>query len=263
MAASNETRSSMSEDEEENIDYEKYLPHAARPFVRHYHEDFWVTTQFHPSLIRLLMSAGFLPIATQQDDRYYVLPKLHKERCVVHLNALHVSKTARKQSRKWKLTVNHAFQDVVSGCHAQHGEAWLYPPMVTLLHALKTRTSRDPLVKVVSIELYNEDGVLGAGELGYTVGGMYTSLTGFSAVDGAGTIQLLALGGLLQQQGFSLWDFGMDMPYKKRLGAIVMDRTTFLEHVRQLGSIPRTLDIYEPQNARTLIDGLSLSPNKV
>lgn len=77
-----------------------------------------------------------------------------------------------------------------------------------------------------------------AGELGYTVGTMYTSLTGFSSADGAGTVQLAATGRVLQAAGFDAWDLGMDMAYKRRMGAARVARRPFVGLVRQCRARP-------------------------
>jgi len=65
-------------------------------------------------------------------------------------------------------------------------------------------------MKVHSIELYNEADVLVAGEIGYSFGTTYTSLTGFydKSVPNAGKLQLVLLCKWLQQKGYSFWNFG-------------------------------------------------------
>ena len=46
-------------------------------------------------------------------------------------------------------------------------------------------------VRLYSVEVYDaSSGVLAGGELGYSVGGVYSSLTGFSEMDAAGSVQL-------------------------------------------------------------------------
>ncbi len=92
----------------------KYLSHL----VRHYHDDFYISRSFETQLIVQLMAEGFLPIAT----RGYLLPKLHIERCVLQLNPqsrLHISRSTRKKSKSFLLSVNKCFDGVVAGCHRQ------------------------------------------------------------------------------------------------------------------------------------------------
>ena len=107
-----------SNDPEQEATPESLLPRYLRPLVRHYHDDFYVSRSFDPRLIVQLMAEGFLPIATSG----YLLPKLHVERCVLKLSPeseLHVSKSVRKKSKRFLLSVNECFDRVVAGCHKQ------------------------------------------------------------------------------------------------------------------------------------------------
>jgi len=90
-------------------------------------------------------------------------------------------------------------------------------------------------VRLYSIEVWNvKTGELAAGELGYSVGSVYTSLTGFTAEDGAGSVQLATLGRFLSRGSFDMWDLGMALDYKSRLGAKDMDRVQFVETIHKL-----------------------------
>jgi leucyl/phenylalanyl-tRNA--protein transferase len=79
-----------------------------------------------------------------------------------------------------------------------------------------------------SVELYDGDELV-AGEIGYTCGAAYTSMSGFHLRSGSGSVQLAALGVLLQRAGFAFWDLGMPMEYKQALGARVVPRETFFD----------------------------------
>jgi Leu/Phe-tRNA-protein transferase len=235
-----------------------YIPDYLRQFVKPSHGDFCFSPIFHPVLIGQLMIEGFLPIAGPD----YLLPKLHEQRCVIdlsnHGSGLHISKSVKKKAGRFQLTINKAFDDVVAGCRTQHGATcWLYPPLVSAFKIIheqsKVDTSSSFRTNVISddndddetdstprlchlrfysIEVWNkETGQLAGGELGYSVGSIYTSLTGFSAEDSAGSVQLAALGSLLHHQNFILWDLGMEMDYKKKLGSTLMCRDDFVDKV--------------------------------
>ncbi|KEP64794.1 UNVERIFIED_CONTAM: hypothetical protein HHA_202590 [Hammondia hammondi] len=77
-----------------------------------------------------------------------------------------------------------------------------------------------------------------AGEIGVRIGGVYTSLTGFSFVNEAGNVQLAALGVLLKLTGIRLWDVGMELAYKKSLGSQTLPRPEFLRLFRVARAIP-------------------------
>ena len=113
-------------------------------------------------------------------------------------------------------------------------------------------------VKLYSVEVWNADtGALAGGELGYSAGGIYSSLTGFSEEDAAGSVQLLALGQLLTKCGFEHWDLGMDLDYKRRLGAELIPRSEFLAHVHRSRIENKGVELQcggEKVNAKELVD---------
>jgi hypothetical protein len=89
-------------------------------------------------------------------------------------------------------------------------------------------------VRLYSIEVWNvETNQLVGGELGYSVGAIYSSLTGYSDQESAGSVQLTALGCLLIHCGFEYWDLGMELEYKRRLGAQLMPRDEFVATVKR------------------------------
>eukprot|EP00617_Octactis_speculum_P027099 CAMPEP_0185751192 /NCGR_PEP_ID=MMETSP1174-20130828/9952_1 /TAXON_ID=35687 /ORGANISM="Dictyocha speculum, Strain CCMP1381" /LENGTH=327 /DNA_ID=CAMNT_0028428055 /DNA_START=59 /DNA_END=1043 /DNA_ORIENTATION=+ len=81
--------------------------------------------------------------------------------------------------------------------------------------------------------------VMVAGEIGYSIGRIYTSLSGFSsrAYSGVGTDQLVILGRWLQHKGYAFWSLGHcyspEMDYKRQLGHRIYPLSAFRGKVCQ------------------------------
>jgi len=180
--------------------------------------------------------------------------KCHVKRCYVRLSQdLHVENSARKRASKFQLTVDSVFDQVVNMIVDQHGQNWLCNLIQKSFKEIYQNPSKFKS-KIHSIEIWQDDKLV-AGELGYCCGPIYTSLTGAFIQDGAGTVQLITLGRLLEQTGFQIWDFGMSLPYKVNLGGKIVERKEWLDLYASLRDIPTPeLKIDEKVSARFIVD---------
>ncbi len=178
--------------------------------------------------------AGFMPMSARlpQDGfaGVYLAAKLHNGRCLALPSALRPTKSARRDSRRYSLGINNDFAATLAGCVAAHGDDWLSAELCGVFSSL-ARERQARRMKMISAELY-ADGQLVAGEIGYLIGSAYASLSGYTLRSGAGTVQLYALAALLAREGLRLWDLGMPLEYKLRLGARVEPRARFLALIK-------------------------------
>jgi len=202
-------------------------------------EFFW-SLDWDPEFMCRLIREGFLCIACSMGKEpftgktlYVILPKLHVNRMVlVPLENLHIPKNVKKRCKAYRISVNQAFYLVMAGCVKQHGENWLYKPMRDCLADMFKQPRHG--VTCMSVELWNSEGKLVAGELGTTVGCCYTSLTGYFTESSTGSIQLALLGALLLTKGYKMWDIGQNLDYKKGTGAVPMPRLNFLSELHKI-----------------------------
>jgi Leu/Phe-tRNA-protein transferase len=88
-----------------------------------------------------------------------------------------------------------------------------------------------PYPRPVSFALYR-GGELKAGEIGVVMGRVYTSYTGYSEENNAGTVQIILMAQWLERTGFAFLDFGMPLDYKTALGAKDISPQYFVELFR-------------------------------
>lgn len=212
--------------------------------VEHYEEEFLFSPfskDASPAFVAALIWHGFLPMA--HSSRSYMLPKIHRERCVIKPAEVHVGRQARKRAKQYRLTVDKAWGEVVTAVQRhtftrRPGDNWLCQELVDAYEGVKALPEEQRRgVSFHSIELWHiETGTLAAGEIGYSVGGVYTSATGFclkEGFSGAGTVQLAVLGRWLAKCGFELWDLGMVMDYKRELGVTVVPRKEWIRRLHE------------------------------
>lgn len=195
-----------------------------------------------PSLIVKAVWHGFLPM--YETSQGLVLLKLHQSRCLLTPKAIHIGRKVKRRADNFRLSVNEAFSEVVKNVQEHtwteaKGDCWLadeFAEMYTLVNKLPASARRG--ISFLSVELWHrESGRLVAGEIGYTVGKIYSSCTGFALKEefsGAGTFQLAALGRLLVKCGFECWDLGMELKYKKELGGEMHPRASWIATVQRL-----------------------------
>lgn len=221
-----------------------------------YWSDCWTDT-FYVDLAR----AGFITIADR--DHSVLIVEMHKNYSVLDWSDLHVSRHVGKMVRTGRLgdgeiylTVDKNVEAVIKGIVKAYGDTcWLIKPYEEMLKSLEALTGNEFSFVSIQVRCGKQNALLG-GELGYTIGATYTSLSGFldrgnPISNNMGTVQLVAFGRLLEQCGYRFWNLGQpQMQYKTNLGAKTTPRLTFLQRFLPAGG--RSPSVPLVQNAGIL-----------
>jgi len=249
------------------IENDDRLPEVARQVSLRYKREFTAARTFNMVFIRRLTYHGFLPMSILTHLGPILTPKLHVERCVLSFDDLHISRKVKKKCKLFEMTTDQCFRRVIEECNRQHGSiSWLCQPLVESFAAIFEASQQEAVrgmgrsggdrqetaCRMHSIELW-EDSELVAGEVGYSVGRCYTSLSGFSRVDSSGVVQMVAAAKFLQRAGFKFWDLGMALEYKLALGAKEWPRQVFLEELAAVRDDVTESFYLARTNARDLI----------
>jgi len=216
-----------------------------------YEQDFCVAVDFNPEFIAKLMEAGFLVMSmnlseNNEEPEYILLPRLHLVRSALFFENLHIKKSIKRFLNKFELRADVGFEHILDRCVEKHKSDWLTPPLVECIKKIRAKSdaSNDNSEKndkglltpsenarPASFALYRE-GELVAGEFGVVCGKVYTSYSGFYDEANAGTVQIILATRHLQEQGFSFFDLGMPLDYKKDLGAVDISAEEFVRLFR-------------------------------
>ncbi len=153
-------------------------------------------------------------------------------RCVFHTHALKPNRSLRRRLAQvsWRITVDHAFRDVVEACAAprpSQSGTWIVPAMIDAY------THLYDLGHAHSVEVWEDDRLVG-GIYGIAVGRLFCGESMFSAESGGSRVALMALAKLLQRWDFPLIDAQVTNAHLLQLGAVEYPRGQFLRMVAQI-----------------------------
>jgi hypothetical protein len=205
-------------------------------------QDLYWSDSFDPGFYKDLARAGFISICVRDGDGHYLIPEIQTAYAVLRWPDIHVSSQVRRLVRRGALEHQDVVlrvtcdpEPVLAGIAACHGEScWLHKPYREMLSDLADQTDQGFCLLGVELRNRSRDVLIG-GEVGYAIGGVWTSLSGFlfrdhPAWNHFGTVQLLGLASLLESSGHEFWNLGHPfMPYKTELGARILPRKEFLE----------------------------------
>lgn len=183
---------------------------------------------------------GFISVSMlHQNTIPILLPEIQFSYAVLNWKNIHISKKIKKMINTEKLkscylkitdNPNNCYNGI---CNKFKDKNWLSERYLDLLQEVNSY-QQDTNFKLLCTELWYKDKIV-AGEIGYSIGSIYTSLTGFIDQDkkqfnNMGKVQLLCLAQLLISSEYTFWNLGHpQLEYKIDLGAIEVNRSNFLK----------------------------------
>lgn len=146
-------------------------------------------------------------------------------RGVIPLDGLRVSRSLRRSCRRYAVTVDTAFVDVIRACaDPRRPEGWIDDSFVTAYSSLHR------LGWAHSVETWH-DGVLVGGVYGLAIGGLFAGESMFHRATDASKVALVGLVDRLRRGGGSLLDVQWTTPHLVSLGAIDVPRERYLHEL--------------------------------
>jgi leucyl/phenylalanyl-tRNA--protein transferase len=145
-------------------------------------------------------------------------------RGILLLDGFHESRSLRRARRKFAISIDAAFEEVMRACaepHRPHG--WIDDDFIDAYGTLHQ------LGWAHSVEAWTADGALAGGVYGVAIGGLFAAESMFHRVTDAGKVALAALVDLLRAGGSTLLDVQWTTPHLESLGAVDVPRAKYLE----------------------------------
>lgn len=180
----------------------------------------------------LAYRSGIFPMADTREDQdiFWVEPR---DRAIIPLDGLHVSRSLRKALRgpRFTVTLNHVFGDVIRACAAPrpgHPESWISERIVASYLDLHRAGHAH------SVECWAEiDGStrLVGGLYGVSFDQVFCGESMFSLADNASKVALCWLVALLRRANYKLLDCQFMTDHLASMGAMEMPQKDYLKLV--------------------------------
>lgn len=226
---------------------------------------------FSPETLIKSYAIGVFPMAEHHDDEriFFVDPE---QRGIIPLHPPRLNKSMRRLIRTspYRVTVNHAFADVVDGCReitVSRPDSWINPPIRQLYLALHR------LGFAHSIEVWDDQGSatdagsgsdadavsdgasrLVGGVFGVALAGAFFGESMFSRVSNGSKLALLHLIARLRHGGFVLLDTQFLNPHLVQFGCHEISRDTFQERLQHALTV--TAHLPQDDDPQAMLDQL-------
>ena len=145
------------------------------------------------------------------------------ERGIIPLDGLRVSRSLRRSTSRYEVTVDRAFRTVTARCAAIRREGgWITPAFLSAYSHLHD------LGWTHSVEAWTPDGELAGGLYGVAIGGFFAGESMFHTAVDASKVALVALVERMRRSGMTLLDVQWVTPHLASLGATAVPRPTYL-----------------------------------
>ena len=173
-----------------------------------------------PTLLLRAYAAGVFPMADSaaSDEIFWVDPR---QRGVIPLDGLHVSRTMRKIMRRgdFVVRINSGFRQTLQACAARE-ETWINDEILELYLTLHR------LGYAHSVEVWAGGKIVG-GLYGVCLGGAFFGESMFSIAPNASKLALIWLVARLRAGGFTLLDTQFLTEHLASLGAVEISRSAY------------------------------------
>lgn len=191
-----------------------------------------VGADLEPGTVLGAYSAGCFPMPINRRQIGWFCPE---PRGILHPAKLRTTRSLRQSAKRYRVTVNQAFDEVLSAC------ADPARPMGWIDHRItKAYTALNRMGWAHSVEVWDEDGLAG-GLYGLSIGPLFAGESMFHRRRDASKVALVHLVDLVSEEPDALIDVQWLTPHLESLGAEACSRANYLAYVRRAlgdGSLP-------------------------
>ncbi len=224
----------------------KNLKKSYRDYAAGWHRyNFFFSDDWSLQFYRKQAILGFISITHTENGKNRLTPQLQREYAVLDWKNLVIDKgvgkiigSGRIEKENISLHIDADPATALEQLRKAWPETWItdrYAELVIKLAAECIR-KKDKRFRMWGVTLTaGSDKNIIAGELGYSIGKTYTSLSGFfhrgeKQYNNFGKLQMVMLADVLRKAGIKFWNLGQPyMEYKIKLGAEVVPRGLFLK----------------------------------
>ena len=222
------------------------LSRRHRDYAAGWHRyNFFFSDDWSARFYRRQARLGYIAITHTENGKHSLTPQLQREYAVLDWENLRIDPKVKRifnsnriETGNIRLRISPDPSEVLKHLVTAWKETWISDKYIKIIKELAAEniSGKNRKIKIYGVTLTaGKDDTVIAGELGYTIGKTYTSLSGFfhrgnKEFNNFGKLQMVMLADILKKSGIEFWNLGQPyMEYKLKLGAEVVPRGIFLK----------------------------------